>query len=152
MTRVVVPLFKKGHQTVCSNSLSSSDLTIKAGTCFALAALSQTCFQCMLDPGRGALYHHSFFIIFMHMIFRHSWGREGVQFGKHRISLLVFVNDVFLLASFNVEPQHALEQFSGEREATENQHTITNTVKSGTMVFPQKKLAYHLDIRGESLP
>lgn len=49
-------------------------------------------------------------------------------------------------------PDSALEQFLAECETTENQHTITNTVESGSMVFPQKKLASPLQVRGESLP
>ncbi|KAI3356607.1 hypothetical protein L3Q82_017808 [Scortum barcoo] len=51
-------------------------------------------------------------------------GPEGVRFGNHRISSLLFADDVVLLASSSQDLQHVLEQFAAECEAgwDENQH------------------------------
>ncbi|KAI3351369.1 hypothetical protein L3Q82_005912 [Scortum barcoo] len=57
------------------------------------------------------------FIIFMDRISRRSQGPEGVRFGNHRISSLLFANDVVLLASSSQDLQHVLERFAAECEA-----------------------------------
>ncbi|KAI3360120.1 hypothetical protein L3Q82_014441 [Scortum barcoo] len=44
-------------------------------------------------------------------------GLEGVQFGNHRISSLLFADDVVLLASSSQDLQHVLERFAAECEA-----------------------------------
>ncbi|KAI3354303.1 hypothetical protein L3Q82_018838, partial [Scortum barcoo] len=96
---VVVPLFKKGDQRVCSNYRGRRHLTVSlvvfcrecsmrvwgpgafakgccsgcttgAGAWFALLAVSQTCSQCMLDSGRAASLSPVLFIIFMDRISR----------------------------------------------------------------------------------
>ncbi|KAI3367237.1 hypothetical protein L3Q82_008289 [Scortum barcoo] len=85
---------------------------------FALPAVSQTCSQCMLDSGRAALCHLVLFIIFMDRISRRSQGPEGVRFGNHRISSLLFADDVVvLMASSGQDLQHVLERFAAECEA-----------------------------------
>ncbi|KAI3365669.1 hypothetical protein L3Q82_010745 [Scortum barcoo] len=50
-------------------------------------------------PQQGYPLSPVLFIIFMDRISRHSQGPEGVQFGNHRISSLLFADDVVLLAS-----------------------------------------------------
>ncbi|KAI3368153.1 hypothetical protein L3Q82_007881 [Scortum barcoo] len=52
------------------------------------------------------------FITFMDRISRRSQGPEGVQFGNHRISSLLFADDVVLLASSSQDLQHVLERFA----------------------------------------
>ncbi|KAI3361882.1 hypothetical protein L3Q82_002204 [Scortum barcoo] len=56
--------------------------------------------------------------------FRRSQGPEGVRFGNHRISSLLFADDVVLMASSGQDLQHVLERFAAECEAgwDENQH------------------------------
>ncbi|KAI3372532.1 hypothetical protein L3Q82_023017 [Scortum barcoo] len=44
-------------------------------------------------------------------------GQEGVRFGNHRISSLLFADDVVLLASSSQDLQHVLERFAAECEA-----------------------------------
>ncbi|KAI3351207.1 hypothetical protein L3Q82_005760 [Scortum barcoo] len=46
------------------------------------------------------------FIIFMDRISRRSQGPEGVRFGNHRISSLLFADDVVLMASSGQDLQH----------------------------------------------
>ncbi|KAI3372674.1 hypothetical protein L3Q82_023135, partial [Scortum barcoo] len=46
-----------------------------------------------------------------------SQGPEGVRFGNHRISSLLFADDVVLLASSSQDLQHVLERFAAECEA-----------------------------------
>ncbi|KAI3376021.1 hypothetical protein L3Q82_016552 [Scortum barcoo] len=46
-----------------------------------------------------------------------SQGPEGVRFGNHRISSLLFADDVVLLASSSQDLQHELERFAAECEA-----------------------------------
>ncbi|KAI3377919.1 hypothetical protein L3Q82_009049 [Scortum barcoo] len=57
-------------------------------------------------------------------ISRRSQGPEGVRFGNHRISSLLFADDVVLLASSSQDLQHVLGRFAAECEAgwDENQH------------------------------
>ncbi|KAK7878082.1 hypothetical protein WMY93_034404, partial [Mugilogobius chulae] len=50
-------------------------------------------------------------------ISRRSHGPEGVQFGDHRITSLLFADDVVLMASSNQDLQHALGRFAAECEA-----------------------------------
>ncbi|KAK3551641.1 hypothetical protein QTP70_020851 [Hemibagrus guttatus] len=56
------------------------------------------------------------FIVFMDRISRRSQGLEGVRFGDHRISLLIFADDVVLLAPSSLDLQHALGCFAAECE------------------------------------
>ncbi|KAI3358076.1 hypothetical protein L3Q82_003087 [Scortum barcoo] len=62
----------------------------------------------------------------MDRISRRSQGPEGVRFGNHRISSLLFADadDVVLMASSGQDLQHVLERFAAECEAAgmRNQH------------------------------
>ncbi|KAI3376749.1 hypothetical protein L3Q82_000352 [Scortum barcoo] len=53
----------------------------------------------------------------MDRISRRSQGPEGVRFGNHRISSLLFADDVVLMASSGQDLQHVLERFAAECEA-----------------------------------
>ncbi|KAK3569880.1 hypothetical protein QTP86_006752 [Hemibagrus guttatus] len=89
------------------------------------------------------------FIVFMDRISRHSQGLEGVQFGDHRISSLIFADDVVLLASSGLDLQHALGRFAAECEAAGMK---VSTSKSEAMVLDRKKVACTLQVGGEVLP
>ncbi|KAI3374448.1 hypothetical protein L3Q82_006269 [Scortum barcoo] len=78
------------------------------------------------------------FIIFMDRISRRSQGPEGVRFGNHRISSLLFADDVVLLASSSQDLQHVLERFAAECEAAGMR---ISTSKSEAMVLDRKKVA-----------
>ncbi|KAK3538287.1 hypothetical protein QTP70_034769 [Hemibagrus guttatus] len=89
------------------------------------------------------------FIVFMDRISRCSLGLEGVRFGDHRISLLIFADDVVLLAASSLDLQHALGHFAAECEAAGMR---VSTSKSEAMVLDRKKVACTLQVGGEVLP
>ncbi|KAK3542195.1 hypothetical protein QTP86_017365 [Hemibagrus guttatus] len=89
------------------------------------------------------------FIVFMDRISRRSQGLEGVRFGDHRISSLIFADDVVLLASSGLDFQHALGRFAAECEAAGMR---VSTSKSEAMVLDRKKVACTLQVGGEVLP
>ncbi|KAK3512527.1 hypothetical protein QTP70_015639 [Hemibagrus guttatus] len=89
------------------------------------------------------------FIVFMDRISRRSQGLEGVRFGDHRISSLIFADDVVLLAPSSLDLQHALGCFAAECEAAGMR---VSTSKSEAMVLNRKKVACTLQVGGEVLP
>ncbi|KAK3528527.1 hypothetical protein QTP70_001730 [Hemibagrus guttatus] len=89
------------------------------------------------------------FIVFMDRISRRSQGLEGVRFGNHRISSLIFADDVVLLAPSSLDLQHALGHFAAECEAAGMR---VSTSKSEAMVLDRKKVACTLQVGGEVLP
>ncbi|KAI3377068.1 hypothetical protein L3Q82_000278 [Scortum barcoo] len=89
------------------------------------------------------------FIIFMDRISRRSQGPEGVRFGNHRISSLLFADDVVLLASSSQDLQRVLERFAAECEAAGMR---ISTSKSEAMVLDWKRVACPLRVGGEVLP
>ncbi|KAI3351249.1 hypothetical protein L3Q82_005801 [Scortum barcoo] len=89
------------------------------------------------------------FIIFMDRISRRSQGPEGVRFGNHRISSLLFADDVVLMASSGQDLQHVLERFAAECEAAGMR---ISTSKSEAMVLDRKRVACPLRVGGEVLP
>ncbi|KAK3505725.1 hypothetical protein QTP70_020346, partial [Hemibagrus guttatus] len=89
------------------------------------------------------------FIVFMDRISRRSQGLEGVRFGDHRISSLIFADDVVLLAPSSLDLQHALGRFAAECEAAGMR---VSTSKSEAMVLDRKKVACTLQVGGEVLP
>ncbi|KAI3374835.1 hypothetical protein L3Q82_021373 [Scortum barcoo] len=66
-----------------------------------------------------------------------SQGPEGVRFGNHRISSLLFADDVVLMASSGQDLQHVLERFAAECEAAGMR--ISSTSKSEAMVSRPEK-------------
>ncbi|KAK3552130.1 hypothetical protein QTP86_001508 [Hemibagrus guttatus] len=89
------------------------------------------------------------FIVFMDSISRRSQGLEGVWFGVHRISSLIFADDVVLLASSGLDLQHALGRFAAECEAAGMR---VSTSKFEAMVLDRKKVACTLQVGGQVLP
>ncbi|KAI3351455.1 hypothetical protein L3Q82_020309 [Scortum barcoo] len=82
-------------------------------------------------------------------ISRRSQGPEGVRFGNHRISSLLFADDVVLMASSGQDLQHVLERFAAECEAAGMR---ISTSKSEAMVLDRKRVACPLRVGGEVLP
>ncbi|KAK3529893.1 hypothetical protein QTP86_007211 [Hemibagrus guttatus] len=89
------------------------------------------------------------FIVFMDRISRHSQGLEGVWFGDHRISSLIFADDVVLLAPSSLDLQHVLGHFAADCEAAGMR---VSTSKLEAMVLDRKKVACTLQVEGEVLP
>ncbi|KAI3372000.1 hypothetical protein L3Q82_006867 [Scortum barcoo] len=98
---------------------------------------------------QGCLLSPVLFIIFMDRISRRSQGPEGVRFGNHRISSLLFADDVVLLASSSQDLQRVLERFAAECEAAGMR---ISTSKSEAMVLDRKRVACPLRVGGEVLP
>ncbi|KAK3527862.1 hypothetical protein QTP86_009418 [Hemibagrus guttatus] len=82
-------------------------------------------------------------------ISRRSQGLEGVRFGDHRISSLLFADDVVLLAPSSLDLQHALGCFAAECEAA---GLRVSTSKPEAMVLDRKKVSCTLQVGGEFLP
>ncbi|KAI3364591.1 hypothetical protein L3Q82_011370 [Scortum barcoo] len=77
-------------------------------------------------------------------------GRRESWFGNHRISSLLFADDVVLLASSSQDlQQHVLERFAAECEAAGMR---ISTSKSEAMVLDRKRVACPLRVGGEVLP
>ncbi|KAK3537609.1 hypothetical protein QTP70_017005, partial [Hemibagrus guttatus] len=89
------------------------------------------------------------FVVFMDRISRCSQGLEGVRFGEHMISSLIFADDVVLLAPSSLDLQHALGHFAAECEAAGMK---VSTSKSEAIVLNRKKVACTLQVGGELLP
>ncbi|KAK3533462.1 hypothetical protein QTP70_022244 [Hemibagrus guttatus] len=83
------------------------------------------------------------------LISRRSQGLEGVRFGDHRISSLIFADDVVLLVSSSLDLQHALGRFAAECKAAGMK---VSTSKLEAMVLDRKKVACTLQVGGEVLP
>uniref|UniRef100_A0A6Q2ZFL9 ribonuclease H n=1 Tax=Esox lucius TaxID=8010 RepID=A0A6Q2ZFL9_ESOLU len=89
------------------------------------------------------------FVIYMDRISRRSQGPEGVRFGDHTISSLLFVDDVVVLAPSSQDLQHALGRFAAECKAVGMK---ISTSKSEAMVLSRKRVACPLQVGGECLP
>ena len=85
-------------------------------------------------------------IIFMDRISRSSQGLEGIWFGSHWISSLLFADDVVLLAPSSQDLQHVLGRFAAECEAAGMR---ISTSKSE--VLDRKKVACSLRVGREFL-
>ena len=85
----------------------------------------------------------------MDRISRRSQGLEGVWFGSHWISSLLFADDVVLLAPSSRDLQHVLGRFAAECEAAEMR---ISTSKFEAMVLDRKKVACSLQAGRELLP
>ncbi len=74
---------------------------------------------------------------------------EGVRFGDHMISSLLFADDVVLLAPSDQDLRHALGRFAAECKAAGMRISAS---KSKAMVLSRKKVACPLQVGGEVLP
>ncbi|KAK3565546.1 hypothetical protein QTP86_011913 [Hemibagrus guttatus] len=131
LLRAVRSLYDRSRSLVCIASCKSELFPVHVG-------LHQ---GCPLSP--------VLFITFMDRISRRSQGLEGVRFGDHRISSLLFADDVVLLGPSSQDLQHALGHFAAECEAAGMK---VSTSKSEAMVLDQKKVACTIQVGGEFLP
>ncbi|KAK3521652.1 hypothetical protein QTP70_014704, partial [Hemibagrus guttatus] len=131
LLRAVRSLYDQGRSLVRIVSCKSDLFPVHAG-------LRQ---GCPLSP--------VLFITFMGRISRRSQGLEGVWFGDHRISSVLFADDVVLLAPSSQDLQHALGRFAAECEVAGMR---VSTSKSEAMVLARKKVACTLQVGGEFLP
>ncbi|KAI3352389.1 hypothetical protein L3Q82_005186 [Scortum barcoo] len=83
-------------------------------------------------------------------ISRRSQGPEGVRFGNHRISSLLFADDVVLLASSSQDLQRMC--WSGLQPSVKLAGMRISTSKSEAMVLDRKRVACPLRVGGEVLP
>ncbi|KAK3569254.1 hypothetical protein QTP86_026594, partial [Hemibagrus guttatus] len=104
---------------------------------------AQPVHMCFVD------WPHVSLVAFCGRISRCSQGLEGVRFGDHRISSLIFADDVVLLAPSSLDLQHALGHFAAECEAAGMR---VSTSKSEAMVLDRKKVACTLQVGGVVLP
>ncbi|KAK3531242.1 hypothetical protein QTP70_015215, partial [Hemibagrus guttatus] len=114
-----------------------------------IASCKSDLFPVHVGLRQGCPLSPALFIVFMDRISRRSQGLEGVQFGDHRISSLIFADDVVLLAPSSLDLQHALGRFAAECEAAGMR---VSTSKSEAMVLDRKKVACTLQVGGEVLP
>ncbi|KAK3542555.1 hypothetical protein QTP86_029613, partial [Hemibagrus guttatus] len=114
-----------------------------------IASCKSDLFPVHVGLRQGCLLSPFLFIVFMDRISRNSQGLEGVWFGDHRISSLIFADDVVLLAPSSLDLQHALGCFAAECEAAGMR---VSTSKSEAMVLDRKKVACTLQVVGEVLP
>ncbi|KAK3556221.1 hypothetical protein QTP70_006736 [Hemibagrus guttatus] len=131
LLRAVRPLYNRSRSLVRIASCKSDLFPVHVG-------LRQ---GCPLSP--------VLFIVFMDRISRCSQGLEGVRFGDHRISSLIFADDVVLLTPSSLDLQHALGRFAAECEAAGMR---VSTSKLEAMVLDRKKVACTLQVGGEVLP
>ncbi|KAJ0061369.1 hypothetical protein NL108_017387 [Boleophthalmus pectinirostris] len=89
----------------CSGSMGSGPCMTGAGAVF-IAGSKSDLFPVHVGLHQGCPLSPVLFIVFMDRISRRSQGPEGVRFGDHRISSLLFVDDVVLLASSSQDLQH----------------------------------------------
>ncbi|KAI3361660.1 hypothetical protein L3Q82_002021 [Scortum barcoo] len=127
----------------------SVSVTTGAGAWFRIAGSKSDLFPVHVGLRQGCPLSPVLFIIFMDRISRRSQGPEGVRFGNHRISSLLFADDVVLLASSSQDLQHVLERFAAECEVAGMR---ISTSKSKAMVLDRKRVVCPLRVSGEVLP
>ncbi|KAI3366683.1 hypothetical protein L3Q82_009358 [Scortum barcoo] len=141
----------------CSTSMGSGEPLLRAvrslydrsRSLVRIAGSKSDLFPVHVGLRQGCPLSPVLFIIFMDRISRHSQGPEGVRFGNHRISSLLFADDVVLKASSGQDLQHVLERFAAECEAAGMR---ISTSKSEAMVLDRKRVVCPLRVGGEVLP
>ena len=130
-TGVVVPFFKKGDRSVCSNYRG-----------ITLLRLPWKVYSRVLEKEAPADWQTS-------NSGRAMWLQESVRFGDLRIASLLFADDVVLLATSDRDLLHALGRFAAECEAFGMR---VSTSKSEAMVLCRKTVECSLRVRSELLP
>uniref|UniRef100_A0A8C1ILG2 Reverse transcriptase domain-containing protein n=1 Tax=Cyprinus carpio TaxID=7962 RepID=A0A8C1ILG2_CYPCA len=102
-----------------------------------IAGSKSDLFPVHVGLGQGCPLSPVLFIIFMDRISRRSQGPEGVRFGDHMISSLLFADDVVMLASSGQDLQRALGRFAAECEVAEMR---ISTSKSEAIVLSWKRV------------
>uniref|UniRef100_A0AAQ6INE0 ribonuclease H n=1 Tax=Anabas testudineus TaxID=64144 RepID=A0AAQ6INE0_ANATE len=131
LLRAIRSLYDRNRSLVCIAGSKSDLFTVHVG-------LRQ---GCPLSP--------NLFITFMDRISRRSQGSEGIRFGDHRISSLLFADDVVLLASSDRDLQQALGRFAAECERAGMRISAS---KSEAMVLNRKMVACTLQVGGGDPP
>ncbi|KAJ0004772.1 hypothetical protein NQD34_010986 [Periophthalmus magnuspinnatus] len=121
----------------------------RSRSCVHIAGSKSDLFPVHVGLRKGCPLSPVLFIIFMDRISRCSQGPEGVWFGNHRISSLLFADEFVLMASSNQGLQQALGRFAAECEVAGMRISST---KSEAMVLDRKKVVCPLRVGGESLP
>ncbi|KAI3377174.1 hypothetical protein L3Q82_009086 [Scortum barcoo] len=165
-TGVVVPLFKKGDRRVCSNyrgitllSLPGRSTPGHSTVCprgILWGVLHEYGVREPLLRAVRSLYDRSRSLVVriagsksVRPVPSVARGRRESRFGNHRISSLLFADDVVLMASSGQDLQHVLERFAAECEAAGMR---ISTSKSEAMVLDRKRVACPLQVGGEVLP
>ncbi|KAI3377927.1 hypothetical protein L3Q82_009055 [Scortum barcoo] len=157
-TGVVVPLLKRGtgerNNAVFVPGRGTLDqlYTLHRRVLEGLWEFAQPVHMCFVDlekafdrVPRGILWGECSAVRFLGV----ARGRRESRFGNHRISSLLFADDVVLLASSSQDLQHVLERFAAECEAAGMR---ISTSKSEAMVLDRKRVACPLQVSGEVLP
>ncbi|KAJ0002535.1 hypothetical protein NQD34_007684 [Periophthalmus magnuspinnatus] len=121
----------------------------RSRSCVRITGSKSDLFPVHVGLRQGCPLSPVLFIILMDRISRCSQGSEGVWFGNHRISSLLFADDVVLMASLSQDLQQALGRFAAECEVA---GIRISSSKSEAMVLDRKKVACPHQVGGESLP
>ncbi|KAK3547532.1 hypothetical protein QTP86_021516, partial [Hemibagrus guttatus] len=164
VTRVVVPLFKKGDRRVCSNYRGITLLSLP-GKVYS-RVLERRVRPVLEGSWEFAQPVHMCFVdlekAFDHVPRGILWevlGEYGVRgpllravrslYNRSRSLVRIASYDVVLLSPSSLDLQHALGHFAAECEATGMR---VSTSKSEAMVLDRKKVACTLQVGGEVLP
>uniref|UniRef100_A0A6Q2YV91 Protein kinase domain-containing protein n=1 Tax=Esox lucius TaxID=8010 RepID=A0A6Q2YV91_ESOLU len=110
-------------------------LYVQSESCVQVLCSKSDSFQVGVGLRQGCALSPILFVTFMDRISRCGRGGEGLQFGGLGISLLLFADDVVLMASSVCDLQHSLDRFAAECEAVGMR---ISTSKSEAMVLSRK--------------
>uniref|UniRef100_A0AAQ4Q947 Reverse transcriptase domain-containing protein n=1 Tax=Gasterosteus aculeatus aculeatus TaxID=481459 RepID=A0AAQ4Q947_GASAC len=92
-------------------------LCAQSESCVRVLGSKSKAFPAGVGLRQGCALSPILFVVFMDRISRRSRGEEGLQFGRLRISSLVFADNVVLMGSSVCDRQLSLERFAVECEA-----------------------------------
>ena len=118
-------------------------------SCVCILNIKSDLFQVSVGFRQGCALSPLLFVILMDRVSMRSRSQEGVVWGSLRVSLLLFADDVVLLAPSHECLQHALKQFAAECDAVSMR---ISTSKSESMVLSQKRIECPLQVEEENLP
>ncbi|XP_023284603.1 receptor-type tyrosine-protein phosphatase F-like [Seriola lalandi dorsalis] len=163
-TRMVVPIFKKAYDRVPRGSLwgalreyvvdgpllaAIKSLYQRSVSLVRVAGSKSDLFPVRVGLRQGCPLSPVLFITFMDGISRRSRVVDGLGFGGRRISSLLFVDDVVLLASSSADLQLSLGRFAAKCETAGMK---ISTSKSEAMVLSRKRVDCPLQVGGKVLP
>ncbi|KAK3550782.1 hypothetical protein QTP70_004917 [Hemibagrus guttatus] len=164
MTGVVIPLFKKGDRTVCSNYRGITLLSLPGKVYSRVLErrvrpvlegsweFAQPVHMCFVDlekafdrVPRSILWE----VLWEYWVHGPLLRAVRSLYNRSRSLVCIASYDVVLLAPSSLDLQHALGHFAAECEAAGMR---VSTSKSEAMVLDQKKVACTLQVGGEVLP